>query len=102
MDDAVADIFGYHALQLGLPERIGKVWPTACRTSGWRWCGCQGEQRRMLPRPCAASGGPLLSRLPFPDEQPGFGGLLHALELSVDRMPPCVKWSVRWCPRAGW
>ena len=33
-DRAVADIFGYHALQLGLPE-LDALAPTACRTVSW-------------------------------------------------------------------
>jgi hypothetical protein len=47
VDHAVADIFGYHALQLGLPEmdglqanRMPHQWLGLDRPTAWIWCCC--------------------------------------------------------------
>ena len=62
MDDAVADIFGYHACSWAC--RAWKVCvPTVCRTSGWRWADAMlsrtEENFGRWHVPCAACGGPV-------------------------------------------
>ncbi len=76
-DDAVVDIFGYHALQLGLPELQG------LRTNRmpYQWLataaqGAGGQPRGALVTDFAA--------LPFPQSSLDLVVLPHALELNSD------------------
>jgi SAM-dependent methyltransferase len=85
LDEAVADLFGYHALQLGMPEldalranRMPHRWfanshlamPPAMAS------GAQGGERGVLLTDFAA--------LPFPENSLDLVVLPHALELSAD------------------
>ena len=55
-DEAVADIFGYHAVQLGLPQLQGCA-ATACRIVGWRCMQARPSpmQNRYKSKHCSAS-----------------------------------------------
>jgi hypothetical protein len=107
LDQFVADAFGFHALQLGLPEVDGCA-PTACRTAGWprlelvpeRACRCR---RRTVTTQGRRAGGLHceFDALPFPDSI-DLVVLPHTLELARDPHQTCAKWSACWCPRAAW
>ena len=61
LDRAVADLFGFHALQLGLPSSP-RCAPTGCRTAGWRSSlrAARGRllwQWRMMSRQRPGAGG---------------------------------------------
>jgi SAM-dependent methyltransferase len=75
-DEAVADVFGYHALQLGLPACRACA-TTACRTAGWP-----------MDDPACATGKAALmtdfAALPFAEASLDLVLLPHALELSPD------------------
>lgn len=75
-DRAVADIFGYHALQLGLPE----LDTLACNRMPYKWLGL----RKPLPdarRPDLCTD---FSALPFEAASLDLVTLPHALELGAD------------------
>jgi SAM-dependent methyltransferase len=96
-DEAVGDIFGYHALQLGLPE----LDTLQCNRMPHRWLALQSPSAAS-PQPLAAPGsdGPTTpnppssrpvallaeaSALPFPESSLDLVVLPHTLELSYDR-----------------
>lgn len=73
LDQAVADMFGFHALQLGLPQLGG----LSANRMPHRWLACEHP----------ASGAALLtdfSALPFPAESLDLVLMLHALESTND------------------
>jgi SAM-dependent methyltransferase len=70
---AVADVFGFHALQLGLPE----IDALAANRMPHRWLACQAPQAR-------AHLVTEFSALPFPANSLDLVVLPHALELSMD------------------
>ena len=72
-DLAVADVFGFHALQLGLPE----IDALAANRMPHRWLACQAPQTR-------AHLATEFSALPFPANSLDLVVLPHALELSPD------------------
>jgi SAM-dependent methyltransferase len=77
-DQAVADVFGFHALQLGLPEL------NALQNNRipYRWLGCD-----TVPEAYTQGGGLLLTEshaLPFADGSLDLVVLPHTLELSPD------------------
>jgi SAM-dependent methyltransferase len=83
LDAAVADIFGFHALQLGLPEL------DALRANRMphRWLACNGAdpaciEGRGLPRAVALHCD--FEALPFPSQSLDLVVLPHALELAHD------------------
>jgi SAM-dependent methyltransferase len=73
-DQAVADVFGYHALQLGLPELDG----LQANRMPHRWLGCEGLG---APRVALATD---FAALPFPENSLDLVLLPHTLELSAD------------------
>ncbi|MGE4240378.1 class I SAM-dependent methyltransferase [Ramlibacter sp.] len=77
-DEAVADIFGYHALQLGLPEF------DALRTNRMphKWLGtADAESARAHPAAAFAAN---FAALPFEENSVDLVVLPHSLELNVD------------------
>jgi SAM-dependent methyltransferase len=89
MDRLVADIFGFHALQLGLPELDG----LRSNRMPHRWLALDGSYagwRPPLPLGSEALAGPSTSlrcefeALPFPDQSLDLVLLPHALELAHD------------------
>jgi SAM-dependent methyltransferase len=94
VDQAVADVFGYHALQLGLPE----LHALRANRMPHRWVASDMVQPvQMLPVPAPADGGlsslpfdadPALhcdfDALPFPNHSLDLVVLPHALEMSRD------------------
>lgn len=94
LDHAVADVFGFHALQMGLPELDG------LRTNRMphRWIATDGlflpepipmpppsdERITMADRPLEVALHCLSEALPFPDQSLDLVLLPHALELSGD------------------
>ena len=95
LDQAVADLFGFHALQLGLPAARSACAPTACRIAGSP--RRDGYQRRIVPTSGGGrrrhSGLPLragaalhcdFDALPFPSHSLDLVVLPHALELARD------------------
>ena len=110
-DEAVADIFGYHSLQLGLPmvdglraNRMPHQWLAQGQEGVARvWAGQAGHRPDSASRPGPGSGGPpglpeagpatgdrfadLLAEsvaLPFPEASLDLLVLPHTLELSID------------------
>ena len=89
----MADLFGFHALQLGLPNST-RCAPTACRTVGLRTIRAPmiGLPARELPapsrRPTRRVGAVALhcdfDALPFPSQSLDLVVLPHALELARD------------------
>ncbi|WP_096662632.1 class I SAM-dependent methyltransferase [Polaromonas sp. AET17H-212] len=95
-DEAVADMFGYHALQLGLPEL------DALRSNRMphKWLALQGTESELLgrasasadgsPIPATAASSPRVAllthpaALPFPENSLDLVLLPHTLELSSD------------------
>lgn len=95
-DEAVADMFGYHALQLGLPEL------DALRSNRMphKWLALQGTESELLgrasasgdgsPIPAAPTSSPRVAllthpaALPFPENSLDLVLLPHTLELSSD------------------
>lgn len=95
-DEAVADMFGYHALQLGLPEL------DALRSNRMphKWLALQGTESELLAGPSGSgTGGPIPApaassprvallthpaALPFPENSLDLVLLPHTLELSSD------------------
>ena len=111
IDQAVADMFGYHALQLGLPRGRRACAPTACRTAGWPdslWC----RERVELPAPlepikAQSPNVPLALHCDFAALAVRASSLdlvvlPHALELSATRTRRCARSSACWCPKGGW
>jgi SAM-dependent methyltransferase len=94
LDHAVTDAFGFHALQLGLPNSTPCV-PTACRTAGW------SATRPVVPEPlpvqaphdddittmaptCRWRWPASFDALPFPSDSIDLVVLPHSLELAHD------------------
>jgi SAM-dependent methyltransferase len=95
-DEAVADVFGYHALQLGLPEL------DALRSNRMphKWLALQGAESELLAKPAQSMGSSPTSApaassprvalltdpaaLPFPENSLDLVLLPHTLELSSD------------------
>ncbi len=79
-DEAVVDAFGFHALQLGLPE----IDTLRANRMPHRWLACDG----MLPAPDRPATGVALlcdfDALPFPNNSLDLVILPHALELAHD------------------
>jgi SAM-dependent methyltransferase len=94
LDDAVADVFGYHALQLGLPELHG----LRANRMPHRWVACESPSRSegiavpphsdfgvsTLPFDPAAALYCDFDALPFANHSLDLVVLPHALELSRD------------------
>jgi len=84
MDAAVVDLFGFHALQLGLPEL------DALRANRMphRWLACDGTDPACFdaeaPAPRAVSLHCDFDALPFPNQSLDLVVLPHALELARD------------------
>jgi len=79
----VADLFGFHALQLGLPELDG----LQANRMPHRWLATQTVAEALLPGACAPSRVALVSdfaALPFAANSLDLVLLPHALELSAD------------------
>ena len=93
LDQAVVDVFGYHALQLGLPE----LQALRANRMPHRWLASDALQA-VRPLPCDTAAGEVGSlpfaadaalhcdfdALPFPDQSLDLVVLPHALELSRD------------------
>lgn len=89
-DELVADLFGYHALQVGMPGLQG----LRANRMPHRWLALGAAEALLLPgqsgRAAASADGPLASlladpvALPFADASLDLVLLPHALELSVD------------------
>lgn len=78
LDRAVADVFGFHALQLGFPELDG----LQANRMPHRWIGCD-----VMPQTFTLGRDVLLTNyeaLPFPDASLDLLVLPHTLELSYD------------------
>lgn len=84
-DELVADIFGYNALQLGMPGLAG----LRANRMPHRWLAL-GEGEAQLPADVPGAGGPAVSllaedvALPFPEACLDLVAMPHTLELSVD------------------
>jgi SAM-dependent methyltransferase len=77
-DQAVADVFGFHALQLGLPELDA----LQANRMPYRWLGCEHQPEQLM-----SERGMLLTQshaLPFADASLDLVVLPHTLELSPD------------------
>lgn len=97
VDAAVADIFGYHALQLGLPELDG----LQANRMPHQWLA---TETLYVPDDRVVKQAAVLcdfSALPFAPASLDLVILPHTLEFSADPMPHCARLSVYWCPRAG-
>lgn len=92
LDQAVADVFGYHALQLGMPELQG----LRANRMPHRWVACDSMQAAPS-QPLPIEGEPIslpfdanaalrcdFDALPFPNQSLDLVVLPHALELSRD------------------
>ncbi|AVS88718.1 class I SAM-dependent methyltransferase [Paracidovorax avenae] len=90
-DEMVADVFGFHALQLGMPGLQG----LRANRMPHRWLALGAAEALLWPPPAEAEAGPadrpvraaLLAdpvALPFPENSLDLVLLPHALELSVD------------------
>ncbi len=80
LDRSVADIFGYHALQLGLPE----IDALATNRMPHRWLAVSGEEAASGRRPPRAAFITDFSALPFQENSLDLVVLAHSLELSGD------------------
>lgn len=78
LDAAVGDIFGYHALQLGLPELDG----LRANRMPHRWLAL--ERAQALPEPRALALACDFTALPFQSSSLDLVVLPHTLELSAD------------------
>ena len=58
-DELVADIFGYHALQLGMPGLQG----LRANRMPHRWLALGGEEARLLPREASPAEAPAVALL---------------------------------------
>lgn len=82
-DELVADIFGYHALQLGMPDLAG----LRANRMPHRWLALGAEQEAQPP---ACDDAPALAlwaedvALPFPEASLDLVAMPHTLELSKD------------------
>jgi SAM-dependent methyltransferase len=96
-DEAVADMFGYHALQLGLPEldalrsnRMPHKWLALQGTESGPPAGPAAEGDDGSPTPAPAASSPRVAlmthsaALPFPENSLDLVLLPHTLELSSD------------------
>ena len=90
MDEAVADIFGYHAVQLGMPRidglrtnRMPHQW-LALGADAWlgEFGGADNPDSSVAPRAVALWAEPVA--LPFPSASLDLVVLPHTLELSED------------------
>ena len=90
MDEAVADIFGYHAVQLGMPRidglrtnRMPHQW-LALGADAWlgEFGGADNPDSSVAPRAVALWAEPVA--LPFPSASLDLVVLPHTLELSAD------------------
>ncbi|WP_404303017.1 class I SAM-dependent methyltransferase [Alicycliphilus denitrificans] len=84
-DELVADIFGYHALQLGMPGLNG----LRANRMPHRWLALGGDESCLLQReaPAGTQAVALLAEavaLPFPEASLDLVAMPHTLELSVD------------------
>lgn len=83
-DEAVADIFGYHSLQLGMPMLQG----LRANRMPHRWLALGEAESRLAPQPGVPARAPdLLAEpvaLPFEPASIDLVLLPHALELSID------------------
>ncbi len=85
-DELVADIFGYHALQLGMPGLQG----LRANRMPHRWLALGGEEARLLPREASPAEAPAVAllaeavALPFAEGSLDLVAMPHTLELSVD------------------
>ena len=88
-DELVADIFGYHALQLGMPG----LQALRANRMPYRWLALGGDESQLLPKAAPAGGEAgaqvpsLLAEavaLPFAEASLDLVTLPHTLELSVD------------------
>jgi len=95
LDAVVADAFGFHALQLGIPVL------DALRSNRMphRWLADQ-QADKATPSRCALVVD--FAALPFAAASLDLLILPHALECSADPMPPCAKWSAFWCRTVVW
>lgn len=83
MAASVANVFGFHALQLGLPELDA----LEANRMPHRWLATQSPIDTALPAPAAASRAALVTdfaALPFPANSLDLVVLPHALELTAD------------------
>lgn len=86
LDQAVADLFGFHALQVGLPQlpalRANRM------PDRWVACGMFGDEDIEIVMPKAAPSHPSLccepDALPFPDQSLDLVVLPHTLERAAD------------------
>ncbi|MFO1243701.1 MAG: methyltransferase domain-containing protein [Ramlibacter sp.] len=76
-DEAVADIFGYHALQLGLPELQG----LRANRMPHQWLALAGQGEGAGPVTALMTD---FAALPFPENSLDLVVLPHALELNTD------------------
>ena len=79
-DEAVADIFGYHALQLGLPQ----LNTLASNRMPHRWLGCEPNGSTSSTTHLPADFLTDFSALPFSEASLDLVSLPHALEFSAD------------------
>jgi hypothetical protein len=95
---AVADVFGYHALQLGLPE----LDTLRANRMPHRWLALAGHRR------AAAGDDPgrglchRLFRAAVCRNSLDLVTLPHTLEMHVDPHATLREVGACWCPRAGW
>jgi len=80
MDSAVADVFGYHALQLGVPELHG----LDSNRMPHRWLATEAMEGNTDVLAATVALHTLFSALPFPATSLDLVLLPHALELSDD------------------
>ncbi len=91
----VADAFGFHALQLGIPAL------DALRSNRMphRWLADQ-QAETSAPLRCALVTDFAACLLPQPAWTCWFCPM--PWNAAAIRMPPCAKWSASWCPMAAW
>ena len=80
LDAAVADIFGYHSLQLGLPALDA----LRCNRMPHRWLALERAEDRQEPGAAGAALVTDFAALPFPEASLDLLVLPHALEVSHD------------------
>ena len=93
-DELVADVFGYHALQLGLPE----LDTLRANRMPHKWQAIAAPP----PDDGRAAFATDFSALPFAENSLDLVTLPHTLEMHVDPHATLREVAGCWCPRAGW
>lgn len=100
-DEAVADIFGYYAVQVGWPA----LQALRCNRMPRRWLAAQEADLTCENQSCQAPAQAQLvchpEALPFAEASIDLLVLPHTLSAANRPTLPCAKWRGCWCLRGG-